>query len=98
MITLYTLPDCQNCQEVKRILNASGRRVRIRPMDTAESQTELRINGCFLMEAPVIEYEGVFMGYDEFMKEWMAGSFLNGGIIHNQKEIPQIDGQLGDRQ
>ena len=56
MITIYCLEDCPRCDEIKT--RSHRRRVmrdREEDMSTAENITELRVNGCFAMEAPVLK-------------------------------------------
>jgi glutaredoxin len=52
---LYTLPDCPQCEELKRFLNESGANYEVRRMDTAAALTDLRIAGVFVRVAPVLK-------------------------------------------
>jgi glutaredoxin len=54
-LTIYTLELCPNCELLKEFLTGHGIPYRVRDMSTAESLTELRINGIFVSEAPVLQ-------------------------------------------
>ncbi len=71
-LVVYTLPECPNCITLKEFLSKNGAKFREEPMDTAESITEMRVNQCFAMMAPVLRvddnfYEDLFKGgkFDE---------------------------------
>ncbi len=55
MIIVYTLENCPHCEEVKAELKSCGIPFVERDMQTAESITELRVNQCFAVEAPVVQ-------------------------------------------
>jgi len=50
-IVVFSLPTCPNCDRVKAALREAGVEYCEMGMDTAAGVTELRINGCFAMEA-----------------------------------------------
>jgi len=52
---VYTLEVCPNCMKLKEALTKAGIEYDERDMQSAESITEMRINGCFAMEAPVLQ-------------------------------------------
>jgi glutaredoxin len=54
-LTIYTLELCPNCELLKEYLRGHGIPFLERDMSTAESLTELRINGIFVSEAPVLQ-------------------------------------------
>jgi glutaredoxin len=54
-LTIYTLELCPNCELLKEYLTGHGIPFLERDMSTAESLTELRINGIFVSEAPVLQ-------------------------------------------
>jgi|WetSurSiteA1Bulk_404760.scaffolds.fasta_scaffold314894_1 glutaredoxin 3 len=62
---LYTLTDCPNCDNVKRMLHAAGYEFEEKDMSSPESITEMRFNGCFEMNAPVLQIEDKFYNYDQ---------------------------------
>ena len=54
-LIVYTLEHCPNCDLLKGYLKKSGRTFLERDLSTAESLTELRLNGVFVSEAPVLQ-------------------------------------------
>ena len=62
-VIVYSLPHCPNCVELKHALNDAGVKYSVLMMDTAEGITELRVNGCFAMQAPVLQVGDTF--YEE---------------------------------
>jgi len=54
-LTIYTLELCPNCELLKEYLTGHKIPYQERDMSTAESLTELRINGIFVSEAPVLQ-------------------------------------------
>ncbi len=54
-LTIYTLELCPNCELLKEYLTGHTIPYEERDMSTAESLTELRINGIFVSEAPVLQ-------------------------------------------
>lgn len=60
-INVYTLETCPNCELLKEYLDAAGIGYTIRNMMEAEALTELRINGVFVREAPVLQVGTTFL-------------------------------------
>jgi hypothetical protein len=54
-LVLYTLECCPNCDILKGFLKKGGYTFIERELSTAESLTELRLNGVFVNEAPVLQ-------------------------------------------
>ncbi|HOX35473.1 MAG TPA: glutaredoxin domain-containing protein [Methanoregulaceae archaeon] len=54
-LVVYTLECCPNCDKLKGFLKAQGFTYLERDLSTAESLTELRLNGVFVAEAPVLQ-------------------------------------------
>jgi len=54
-LIVYTLDCCPNCDKLKAHLQKNGVSYSERDMSTAESLTELRVNGVFVNEAPVLQ-------------------------------------------
>jgi glutaredoxin len=54
-LIVYTLESCPHCENLKDFLKKGGYAFSERDMSTAESLTELRINGVFTNEAPVLQ-------------------------------------------
>ncbi|GAB7015750.1 glutaredoxin family protein [Methanogenium cariaci] len=60
-INVYTLENCPNCELLKEYLNAAGVPYTILNMMDAGALTELRINGVFVREAPVLQVGTTFL-------------------------------------
>jgi glutaredoxin len=60
-LTIYTLEHCPNCELLKEYLKGHMVPYQERDMSTADSLTELRINGVFVNEAPVLQKGDVFL-------------------------------------
>jgi glutaredoxin len=54
-LIVYTLEHCPNCEILKGFLKKGGYIFTERDLSTAESLTELRVNGIFVNEAPVLQ-------------------------------------------
>jgi glutaredoxin len=54
-LIVYTLESCPHCEHLKDFLKRGGYAFSERDMSTAESLTELRVNGVFTNEAPVLQ-------------------------------------------
>jgi glutaredoxin len=59
-LIVYTLESCPHCEHLKDFLKKSGYAFSERDMSTAESLTELRMNGVFTIEAPVLQKDNDF--------------------------------------
>ena len=59
-LIVYTLEHCPNCELLKGFLKESGNLFTERDLSTAESLTELRVNGVFVNEAPVLQKNSDF--------------------------------------
>lgn len=59
-LIVYTLENCPNCDVLKRFLKKGGYTFVERDLSTAESLTELRVNGVFVTEAPVLQKSSDF--------------------------------------
>lgn len=78
-IIVYTLEYCPHCEELKAYLKKNNVFFSEHDMSTAESLTELRINGIFVNEAPVIQKDSDFLTTDELF----SGGKLNSECIAN---------------
>ena len=54
-LTVYSLEYCPNCEILKTFLKNGGHAFHERDLSSAESLTELRVNGIFVNEAPVLQ-------------------------------------------
>ena len=59
-LILYTLECCPNCDILKGFLKKGGYTFVECDLSTAESLTELRMNGVFVKEAPVLQKDADF--------------------------------------
>ncbi len=59
-LIVYTLEYCPNCEILKGFLKTGGYAFLERDLSTAESLTELRMNGIFVSEAPVLQKDEDF--------------------------------------
>ena len=59
-LIVYTLEFCPNCEILKGFLKKGGFAFLERDLSTAESLTELRMNGVFVSEAPVLQKDEDF--------------------------------------
>jgi len=60
-VIVYTLEDCPNCELLKGYLTRNNIPFTEEDMSSVESLTELRVNGVFAREAPVLRKGSVFM-------------------------------------
>jgi len=82
-LIVYTLEFCPNCDALKQFLKQRLFRFQERDLSTAESLTELRINGVFVTEAPVLQQKERFLtSADMFvagaLKEEQVLAFIEG--------------------
>ena len=76
-LIVYTLEHCPNCEILKGFLKKGGYTFTERDLSTAESLTELRINGVFVNEAPVLQNDDTFFtSTDLFPKGKMTEEHL----------------------
>jgi glutaredoxin len=76
-LIVYTLEHCPNCEILKGFLKKGGYTFVERDLSTAESLTELRVNGVFVNEAPVLQKDDLFLtSTDLFQKGKMTGEHL----------------------
>ena len=61
VLVVYTLENCPNCEMLKDFLGSRKVRYTEKDMASAESLTELRVNGVFAMEAPVLRSGDLFL-------------------------------------
>jgi glutaredoxin len=60
-LVIYTLEFCPNCELLKGYLTRRGIPYVERDMQTPASLTELRVNGVFVQEAPVLQHQSSFL-------------------------------------
>jgi glutaredoxin len=77
-LTVYTLEYCPNCDNLKGFLTKSGYKYFERDLSDAESLTELRMNGIFVNEAPVLQKDSEFYtSADLFPAGKLDGDYLS---------------------
>lgn len=59
-LIVYTLDHCPNCELLKGFLKKGCFNYSERDLSSAESLTELRMNGVFVNEAPVLQKQDDF--------------------------------------
>lgn len=59
-LIVYTTEVCPKCQRLKTYLQAQGIQFKIMDMQSPEGLAELRFNGCFALEAPVLQIDEEF--------------------------------------
>ncbi|HTY53444.1 MAG TPA: glutaredoxin family protein [Methanomicrobiales archaeon] len=82
--TVYTLEHCPNCEMLKAYLKSRKISYAEKDMSSAESLTELRVNGCFAMEAPVLRFDDTFLTSAELF----AGGKVRDAEIRKTLGIP----------
>jgi glutaredoxin len=60
-LIIYTLECCPNCEALKEYLETNKIAFTVKDMGSAESLTELRVNGVFVNEAPVLKSGSEFL-------------------------------------
>jgi glutaredoxin len=66
-LIIYTLEHCPNCELLKTYLKEKEAAFVEEDMSTAESLTELRLNGVFVNEAPVLRKDEIFLTSRELL-------------------------------
>ena len=76
-LIVYTLEHCPNCELLKGFLKKNGLTYSERDLSSAESLTELRVNGIFVNEAPVLQKsEEFYTSADLFPKGKLDTEYL----------------------
>lgn len=68
-IILYTLEFCPRCEILKEFLSAHQIPYTITDMSSAKALTELRVNGIFVQEAPVLQCGKTFLTFKELFND-----------------------------
>lgn len=69
MIVVYTLPICPNCDAFKSELDKRNIEYDTRDLEDDDVKMELLMNCVTLIDAPIIEINGIFYNKDDAMKE-----------------------------
>ena len=89
MIVIYTLECCNHCAEIKEKLDSYGYEYEERDMATAENLTDLKMLGCFAIEAPVLRVDDTCFEYCDCSEENFFTSLFH--VRGDQKEIPEFN-------
>jgi len=68
-IIVYTLEVCPNCVQLKDALKNLNIKFVETDMQSPESIAEMRVNGCFTIEAPVLQIEDNFYESKDTFKD-----------------------------
>jgi glutaredoxin len=82
-LIVYTLEYCPNCESLKEYLESNGIVFSTKDMASAESLTELRVNGIFVNEAPVLRSGGEFLAPRDLFRA---------GILNEERVRHLIEG------
>jgi hypothetical protein len=83
-LIVYTLENCPNCEMLKDFLASRKIAYQEKDMSSAESLTDLRVNGCFAMEAPVLRRGDLFLTSTELF----AGGKVRDAEIRRTLGLP----------
>lgn len=67
-IIVYSLEVCPNCEILKQYLQDNKISYTERSLDDPEALTDLRMNGVFVMEAPVLQIEETYLTSKEIFQ------------------------------
>ena len=59
-VLVFTLECCPNCMILKETLDAKGIEYRTMSAETAQGITEMRVDGCFAIEMPVLRVNDTY--------------------------------------
>lgn len=80
-IIVYSLEVCPNCEMLKQYLQDNTIPFTERNLEDPEALTDLRMNGIFVMEAPVLQVGDEYLTSQEI--------FENGAVLTSIAEICQ---------
>ncbi|NYT05968.1 MAG: glutaredoxin family protein [Methanomicrobiales archaeon] len=83
-IIVYSLENCPNCELLKDFLSAAGAAFEVRDMMSPAALTELRINGVFVREAPVLQVGSTFL---------TSRDLFSGGSVKKEILSPLLEGE-----
>jgi len=76
--TVYCLEFCPHCEILKDFLDKAGIAYNVLDLSTPEALTELRMNGVFVQEAPVLQIKKTFLtSADLFVGETLREDLIN---------------------
>lgn len=89
MITLYETPNCHRCRQLEKWLAASGKTYMIADMTSAKIIAELRTEGQFSLEAPILRKQAP--GKDAW---YLASDLFRGDVLDEDKLASIIGGEI----
>ncbi|GAA5262063.1 glutaredoxin domain-containing protein [Methanocalculus sp.] len=78
-IIVYSLEVCPNCEILKQYLQDNAIPFMERSLEDPEALTDLRMNGIFVMEAPVLQVGDEYLTSQEI--------FENGAVLTSIAEV-----------
>ena len=82
-LIVYTLEYCPNCETLKEYLTRNAIPYRETDMSGAAALTELRINGIFVNEAPVLQAGSVFL---------VSRDLFSAGVLNENRVVQLLGG------
>jgi glutaredoxin len=82
-LIIYTLEYCPNCATLKEYLESHNIDFILRDLASAESLTELRVNGVFVSEAPVVQSGSDFL---------VPVDLFRAGVLNEERVKKLIEG------
>jgi glutaredoxin len=82
-VIVYRLEFCPNCELLKTYLNERGVAFTAEDMSSATALTELRVNGVFASEAPVLRKGDAFL---------TSAELFSGGAVDSAAVDALLDG------
>lgn len=68
-VKVYTTSVCPRCKMLKRFLSEKGVEFTEESLEQPETVAELRINGVFVMEAPVLQVDDTYYTPEELFED-----------------------------
>jgi len=69
MISVFTLPVCPNCDDLKNKLTKKGLQFETYDLEDDDVRIDLMMKSVTLVEAPIVEIDGRYMSGKEAMGE-----------------------------
>ncbi|MCQ1539106.1 glutaredoxin family protein [Methanocalculus taiwanensis] len=77
-IIVYSLEVCPNCEILKQYLQDNSIPYMERSLEDPESLTDLRMNGIFVMEAPVLQIDETYLTSQEIFEKGAVSASIAG--------------------
>ncbi len=86
-VIVYSATMCGHCLKLKDFLDSNNIAFEEKNIGTAEYLTELRVNGCFSMQAPILRIRERFITD----KELFEGEEIRGEVVEEMMRITLKD-------